>query len=161
MHMQKLLSGTAAVYNMCVFSVQQPQFYYVMVTLQISFVYCYMVGTMFFCALCDLMSKWGKNALRSTVLQYVIVALYSLLDLRLYSEPDFLVDLFSVFSQNFVVLIQIALTDVSPVTATFLCNLQVSIGVTPVFTETRVYNRAMFLFSLHNMFQMSYIVYLE
>lgn len=43
---------------------------------------------MFFRALCDTMSKW-ENALRNTVLQYVIVALYSLLDLRLYSEPSF------------------------------------------------------------------------
>lgn len=42
----------------------------------------------------------------------------------------------------------IALTDVSPVSATFLCiNVQVSIGVSPVFTETRVYNRAMFVLS--------------
>lgn len=61
------------------------------------------------------------------MLQCVIVALYFLLDLKLYNEPDIFVRSFFSFCAP--------VTDVSPVTATFLCNLQVSIGVTPVLTD--------------------------
>lgn len=83
-----------AVYSTCLFSVHPQRFCCVTVDLDWLCISLYGRNDVFRASR-DMMSKW-ENALRNTVLQYVIVALYSLLDLRLIVSLTSFRSLFSV-----------------------------------------------------------------